>query len=84
MASTDLIYEYRWAIAAVLVVLFLLSRYVMRRVRERREARRRLSAQSGEIQLLTPEGYRRARTQFLLSLALLIVIVFVALLTRFG
>lgn len=84
MTSTDLLYEYRWAISVALIGLFLLSRYIMRRVHERKEAQRRLAADSGENQLVSPDGYRRARKQFLLTLALLIVIIVVSVLTHFS
>ena len=84
MASTDLIHDYRWAISAALVGLFLISRYIMRRMQARREAQKRLAAETGEPQLVTPEGYKRARKQFLLTLALLIVVIVVSVLTHFG
>jgi p-aminobenzoyl-glutamate transporter AbgT len=84
MTATDLLYEHRWTIGIALVGLFLLSRYIMRRLHARREAQRRVAAKSGEIQLVSPEGYRRARKQFLMTLALLIVIVVVAVLTHLG
>jgi len=84
MTSSDLLFEYRWTIAVALVGLFLLSRYIMRRVYERRDARRRLAAERGESELLSPEGYRRARKQFMLTLALLAVIIVVSILTHFG
>jgi hypothetical protein len=83
MPSNELLYEYRWAIAVLLVGLLLLSRYIMRRMHERREARRRAAAESGETQLVSPEGYRRARKQFLVTLFLLIVIVAASVLTHF-
>jgi hypothetical protein len=82
MTSADLLYDYRWPIGIALIGLFLLSRYIMRRVNERRESRRRLAAESGDMQLVTPDGYRRARKQFLLALALLVVIVAVSVLTH--
>lgn len=84
MTSTDLLFEYRWVIAVALVGLFLLSRYIMRRTNERKEAQRRLAAESDEPTLVTPEGYRRARNQFLLTLVLLIIIVAVSVLTHFS
>ena len=84
MVSTDLLHDYRWTIAAALVGLFLLSRYVMRRINARRDAQRRHAAETGQVQLITPEGYRRARKQFLMTLALLVVIVVVALMTQLG
>jgi len=83
MTSNDLLYEYRWAIAAAIVGLYLIARYITRRLHARREARKRLAAESGETQLVSPEGYKRARKQFLLTLALLIVIITVSILTRF-
>lgn len=84
MTSANLLYEYRWTIAIALLGLFLLSRYIMRRRHARREAQRQLAAAPGELQLVTPEGYRRARKQFLLTLALLVVIIVVAVLTHLG
>jgi len=83
MASTDLIYAYRWPIGVALIGLLLLSRYIIRRFHARREARRRLDAATGAVQVVTPTDYRRARKQFLASLALLAVIIVVAVLTRF-
>lgn len=84
MTATDLLYEFRWTIAIALVGLFLLSRYIMRRVHQRRETQRRLAAESGETEIVGPEDYRRARKQFLLTLVLLIVIVVVSVLTHFN
>ena len=83
MTSADLLREYRWAIAAALIGLFLVSRYIMRRQRVRREAQQKLAAAPDEIQLVTPDGYRRARKRFLMTLALLIVIIAAAAVTRF-
>lgn len=83
MTSNELLYEYRWAIAVLLVGLLLLSRYIMRRMLERREARRRAAAVSGEPHLVDAEGYRRARKRFLLTLFLLIVIVAASIVTNF-
>lgn len=84
MTATALLYEYRWTIAIALVGLFLLSRYIMRRVHQRRETQRRLAAESGETEIVGPEDYRRARKQFLLTLALLFVIVVLSVLTHFN
>jgi len=83
MVSTDLIYAYRWPIGVALIGLLLLSRYIMRRLQARREARRRLGAAAGEAQAVTPADYERARKRFLVSLALLVVIIAAAILTRF-
>lgn len=84
MTSNDLIREYAWVIALAVGVLFLLSRYIMRRLRERREERARLLAEeTGETQVITPEDFARARKLFLLTLALLIVVVIVSILTHF-
>lgn len=82
MTSADLLYDYRWLIGIALIGLFLLSRYIMRRVNERREAQRRLAEESGDLQLVTPDGYRRARKHFLMTLVLLIVIIVVSVLTH--
>lgn len=82
MTSAELINDYGWAIAVALVGLFLLSRYIMRRRHARRAAREKLAAESGEAQLLSPDGYRRARRQFLLTLVLLVVIIVVSILTH--
>lgn len=84
MTATALLYEYRWTIAIALVGLFLLSRYIMRRMHQRRETQRRLAAESGETEIVGPEDYRRARKQFLLTLALLFVIVVLSVLTHFN
>ena len=84
MTSTDLLHEYPWTLAFALVGLFLLSRYIMRRVRARRVAQMRTAtAASGEQPLVGPEGYRRARRHFLLTLLLLLIIVAVSVLTHF-
>ncbi len=83
MASTDLIYAYRWPIGVTLIGLLLLSRYIIRRLHARREARRRRGAKAGEAKAVTPADYRRVRKQFLASLALLAVIIVVAVLTHF-
>lgn len=84
MTSNDLIREYAWVIAAAVGILFLLSRYIMRRLRERREERARvLAEETGETPIVTPEDFNRARKLFLLTLALLIVVVIVSILTHF-
>ena len=83
MVSTDQIYAYRWPIGITLIGLLLLSRYIMRRLQARREARRRLSETAGEAQVVTPADYERARKRFLASLALLVVIVVAAIVTHF-
>lgn len=82
MVSTELIYAYRWQIGITLIGLLLLSRYIMRRLQARRDARRR-GAAAGEAQVVTDADYQRARKRFLASLALLAVIIVVAVLTRF-
>ena len=84
MTSDAFIREYAWAIALAAAALFLASRRVMRRLRERRELRERaLAAESVRSPTVGPEDYARARKQFLLTLALLIVIVIVSILTPF-
>lgn len=84
MTSDAFIREYAWAIALVVAALFLVSRRVMRHLRERREMRARaLAAEQGQSPTVGPEDYARARKQFLLTLALLIVIVIVSILTHF-
>ncbi len=84
MTSNDLIREYAWVIAIAVGILFLLSRYIMRRLRERREERARILAeQTGETPMVTPEEFYRARKLFLLTLALLIAVVIVSILTHF-
>jgi hypothetical protein len=83
MTSADLLHEYRWTLAFALVGLFLLSRYIMRRVQARRAAQMRTAAAApGEQPLVGPEGYRRARRHFLLTLLLLLIIVAVSVLTH--
>lgn len=77
MTLADLLQEHLWILAIALVGLFLLSRYIMRR------AHMRKPAAPDEPTVVGPEGYRRARKQFLLTLALLLVIVAVAVLTHF-
>ncbi len=84
MTSNDLIREYAWAIALAAGVLFLLSRYIMRRLRERREERERaLAEETGERPRVTPEEFARARKLFLLTLTLLILVVIISILTHF-
>jgi hypothetical protein len=84
MTSADLLHEYSWAIAIALVGLFLLSRYIIRWMQARRDAEaRRMVAAPGEHPLVGPEGYRRARIQFLVTLVLLIVIVVLSVITHF-
>jgi type II secretory pathway component PulF len=84
MTSADLLHDYFWAIAIALVGLFLLSRYIMRRMHARREAEaRRIAAMPGEQPLVGPEGYRRARIQFILTLVLLLVIIALSVMTHF-
>ena len=82
MVSTDLIYAYRWPIGVALIGLLLLSRYIMRRLQARHDARQRVKAASDETQVVTQADYARARKRFLASLALLVVIIVVAVLTR--
>ena len=74
----DLLHEHLWLLGIALVGLFLLSRYIMRRAQAPRKA-----ADPADERLVGPDGYRRARKQFLLTLALLLVIVAVAVLTHF-
>jgi hypothetical protein len=74
---TDLLREHLWTLGIALVGLFLLSRYIIQRAQGRKR-----SATAAEPPLVGPEGYRRARKQFLLTLALLLVIVAVAVLTH--
>jgi hypothetical protein len=84
MTSNDLIREYAWAIATAVGILFLLSRYIMRRLRERREERERvLAEEAGETPMVTPDEFSRARKQFLLTLVLVIVVVILSILTHF-
>lgn len=84
MTPADLLHDYTWAIAIGLVGLFLLSRYIMRWMQARREAEaRRIAAAPDEHSLVGPEEYKRARTQFLLALVLLIVIVVLSVITHF-
>ena len=73
----ELLHEHLWALGIALVGLFLLARYIMRRAHARK------AAAPVEATLVGPEEYRRARKQFLLTLALLLVIVAVAVLTHF-
>ena len=73
----ELLHEHLLTLGVALVGLFLLSRYIMRRAQARRK-----TAPATEQSLIGPEGYRRARKQFLLTLALLLVIVAVAVLTH--
>lgn len=73
----DLLHEHLWTLGIALVGLFLLSRYIMRRAQTPKKA------VTAEQSLVGPEEYRRARKQFLLTLALLLVIVAVAVLTHF-
>jgi hypothetical protein len=82
MTSADLLHEYRWPLAFALVGLFLLSRYIMRRAQARRAAQMRTAGASGEQPLVGPDGYRRARRHFLLTVLLLLVIVAVSVLTH--
>ena len=74
---TDLLHEHFWLLGIALVGLFLLSRYIMRRAHARKTA-----APAGAA-LVGPQAYRRARMQFLLTLALLLAIVAVAVLAHF-
>lgn len=84
MDVPETIGQYGWVLAVALVLLFLLSRFIMRRIRRRQEARERAVAeQTGETSFVGPDGFRRARKQFILTAALLIVIVIVAVLTHF-
>ncbi len=84
MTSAELLHKYAWAVAIALVGLFLLSRYIMRWMQARREAEaRRMAAAPGEHPLVGPEGYRRARIQFLLTLVVLVVIVVLSLIQHF-
>lgn len=77
MTLADLLQEHLWILAIALVGLFLLSRYIMRKAHARK------AAAPAEQSLVGPEGYRRARKQFLLTMALLLVIVAVAVMTHF-
>ena len=83
MTSEELLRQYGWALAIVIVLLFLLSRAVMRQVRRRAEQRRAAAMEeSGDHPQIGPEGFARARKQFILTLALLAIIVIVSILTH--
>ena len=80
MTGEDLLRQYGWALGIVLVLLFLLSRAVMRRLGRR--AAQRQTARSDDRPTVGPEGFVRARRQFILTLALLAIIVMVSILTH--
>lgn len=82
MSSEEFLRQYAWVLAAVAALLFVLSRYLLRHIRRRQEARDQAAA-DGDTPLVGPEGFRRARRQFLLTAALLIVIVILSVLTHF-
>ncbi|MCG8547790.1 MAG: hypothetical protein MJE12_26645 [Alphaproteobacteria bacterium] len=83
MESPDILRQYGWVLAVGLVLVFLLMRFIMRRIRQRREERARLIAErTGETPLVGPDGFKRARQQFILTAALLVVIVILAVLTH--
>ena len=83
MESPDILRQYGWVLAIGLVLIFLLMRFIMRRIRQRREERaRQIAERTGETPLVGPDGFKRARQQFILTGILLIVIVIVAALTH--
>jgi len=83
MTGDDLLRQYGWALGNVLVLLFLLPRAVMRRLGQR-TARRDLAeaSRNGDRPAVGPLGFANARRQFILTLALLAIIVVVAILTH--
>lgn len=83
MSTEDLLRQYGWTLAFALVLLFLLSRAIMRQVRRRAERRHAATAdESSDLPQVGPEGFARARKQFILTLVLLAVIVIVSILTH--
>lgn len=83
MTGEGLLRPYGWALGIVLILLFPLSRADMRRL-EQRTARRDLAeaSRNGDRPAVGPEGFARAGRQFILTLALLAIIVIVAILTH--
>lgn len=83
MSSGDLLRQYGWALAFALVLLFMLSRAVMRRIGRRAAERQAAAAEKNDDQpQVGPEGFARARKQFILTLVLLAIIVIVSILTH--
>lgn len=80
MSGDEILRQYGWAPRIVLALLFLLSRTAMRRLREC--SARRLAALNDDRPTVGPEGFAHARRQFILTLALLAIIVIVSILTH--
>ncbi len=84
MASdpNQLLLEYLWVLPVAIGVIFLGGRTIVRRLRAREEAIQQRRAEEDDSPAVGPEGFTRARRQFFLTLALLVVIIIVSILTN--
>lgn len=80
MNGDETLWQFGWALAIVLVLRFLLSRAVTRRLCECSAGRQ--AAGNDDQPTVGSEGLARARRQFILTLVLLAIIVIVSVLTH--
>ena len=74
--------EQLWILPVALGMIYLVGRTIVRQMRAREEAIRQRRAEEHDAAMVGPEGFARARRQFFLTLALLVVIVIVSILTN--
>jgi hypothetical protein len=74
--------EHLWILPVAIGVIYLVGRTIVRRLRDREEAIRQRRGAEDDAPLVGPHGFARARRQFFLTLALLVVIVIVSVLTN--
>lgn len=74
--------EQLWILPVALGVIYLVGRTIVRQMRAREEAIQQRRAEEHDAPMVGPEGFARARRQFFLTLALLVVIVIVSILTN--
>jgi len=78
----QLLREQLWILPIALGVIYLVGRTIVRQMRAREEAIRQRRAEEDGAPMVGPEGFARARRQFFLTLALLVVIIIVSILTN--
>lgn len=78
----QLLREHLWILPVALGVIYLVGRTIVRQMRAREEAIQQRRAETDGAPMVGPEGFARARRQFFLTLALLVVVIIVSVLTN--
>ena len=81
LEPSQILQQHLWVVPVAIGVIYLAARAIVRRLGSREEAIRRRRGEADDAPTVGPEGFARARRQFLLTLALLLVIVVVSILT---